>query len=453
MRRALIGLMLVLMSGVSSAALPGFDSQGKELPTLAPMLKEINPAVVNIATFSTARQAQNPLMNDPFFRHFFGQRGQPQQQPDERPRKRQTSAGSGVIVDAKDGIVITNHHVIKDADEIQVSLLDGRVYTAELKGSDPDLDIAVLAIEADNLVDVKLADSEELLVGDFVVAIGNPFGLGQTVTTGIVSALGRSGLGIEGYENFIQTDASINPGNSGGALVNLRGELVGINTAIISPAGGNVGIGFAIPMNMARASMDQILESGEVKRGQIGVGIQDVTPDLQEAFDLENGQQGVLITAVFEGTPAEKAGLEPGDIIIAVEGAATNSASQLRSQIGVKKIGETVKVTVIREGKEKDFKVKVGDPMKVADNPETLHSLLEGVKFEDGPDGEGVVVAQMAPNSELAYAGLRPGDLIYSINRRKVSSVNDLSQVISRDDKQLLLRVIRNGRSFYVVIK
>ena len=452
MQKALIGLTLLLMSGLSAAALPAIDPQGKELPTLAPMLKEINPAVVNIATFSTRQQAQNPLLNDPFFRHFFGQPRQ-QQPQDQRPQKRQQSAGSGVIVDAGNGIVITNHHVIKDADEVQVSLVDGRNYNAEVKGSDPDLDIAVLKIDADNLVDVALADSEVLQVGDFVVAIGNPFGLGQTVTTGIVSALGRSGLGIEGYENFIQTDASINPGNSGGALVNLRGELVGINTAIISPAGGNVGIGFAIPMNMAKASMDQILESGEVKRGQIGVGIQDITPDLQEAFDLKNGQQGVLITAVFDDTPADKAGLQPGDIIVAIDGVSTISSSQLRSQIGVKKIGESVKVSVIRDGKEKTLKVKVGDPMRAGENPATLHTLLEGVSFEDAPGGEGIAITRMTPNSELAYAGLRTGDIIYSVNRRKISSVSDLASVISKDDEQLLLRVIRNGRSFFVVIK
>jgi len=455
MQKALVGLMLLLMSSLSMAALPAFDSQGKTLPTLAPMLKDINPAVVNIATFSTRRQAQNPLMNDPFFRHFFGQPGQPgQQQPrqDERPKKRQQSAGSGVIVDAAKGIVMTNHHVIKDADEIQVSLVDGRNFKAELKGSDPDLDIAILEIKAENLVSVKIADSDKALVGDFVVAIGNPFGLGQTVTTGIVSALGRSGIGA-GYEDFIQTDASINPGNSGGALVNLRGELLGINTAIISPAGGNVGIGFAIPVNMAKASMEQILETGEVKRGQIGVGIQDITPDLQEAFALENGQQGVLITAVFEDTPAEKAGLKPGDIIVAVDGNETASTSQLRSQIGVKKIDDTVKVTVIREGKEKTMRVKVGDPINGNRNAGATNELLQGAQLEDGPNGEGVVIAQLMPRSELAFAGLRAGDIIHSVNRVEVSTVAELNKAVSKDDKQLLLRIIRNGRSFFVVIK
>jgi S1-C subfamily serine protease len=244
-------LLLMLTCQAAQAVLPGTDAQGRPFPSLAPMLKQVNPAVVNISTYSTRESNYNPLLNDPFFRKFFDIPDQSQQEQ-QVPRKRQQSAGSGVIVDAGDGIVMTNYHVVRNADEVNVSLVDGRNYEAKIVGTDPELDIAILEIDADDLTEVRIADSSLLEVGDFVVAIGNPFGLGQTVTTGIVSALGRSGLGIEGYENFIQTDASINPGNSGGALVNLKGELVGINTAIISPAGGNVGIGFAIPVNMAR---------------------------------------------------------------------------------------------------------------------------------------------------------------------------------------------------------
>jgi Do/DeqQ family serine protease len=301
-RSFLLLALWVVLSNSGYAALPQAMPDGKPFPSLAPMIKQVHPAVVNISTFSTQQHSYNPLLNDPFFRHFFNI-------PDQRrfqaqPKKRQQSAGSGVIVDAEDGIVMTNYHVIKEADEVQVSLADGRSFEAKILGVDADLDIAILEVDGKDLVDVTIADSDVLEVGDFVVAIGNPFGLGQTVTTGVVSALGRTGLGIEGYENFIQTDASINPGNSGGALVNLAGELVGINTAIIAPSGGNVGIGFAIPSNMAKASMEQILEHGEVKRGQIGIGIQDITPDLRKAFALENGQGGVLITNVVKGSPA-----------------------------------------------------------------------------------------------------------------------------------------------------
>ena len=258
--------------------------------------------MVNIATFST-QQVYNPLLSDPFFRRFFNIPDD-QAQPQPRAQRRQASAGSGVIVDKDAGTIITNYHVIKGADEIQVSLTDGRTFQAELVGADSEVDIAVLKIKADNLTALPIANSDKLRVGDFVVAIGNPFALGQTITTGVVSALGRTGLGIEGYENFIQTDASINPGNSGGALVNLNGELVGINTAILAPGGGNVGIGFAIPVNMMRNVADQILTAGEVTRGQIGVAIQDITPELQQAFDLDNGQQGVLVTDVLKDSEA-----------------------------------------------------------------------------------------------------------------------------------------------------
>jgi S1-C subfamily serine protease len=251
------------------------------------MLKEVNPAVVNIATFSTNNQSQNPLMNDPFFRKFFNQRGRNMPEM-HQPGKNSDGAGSGVVGGATKGIIMTNYHVVKSSDEVRVSLVDGREFTAEIKGVDPELDIAILKVDAKNLSQVKFGDSNNLDVGDFVVAIGNPFGLGQTVTTGIVSALGRTGLGIEGYENFIQTDASINPGNSAGALVSLEGNLIGINTAIIASSGGNIGIGFAIPVNMAKASMDQILKTGEVKRGQLGISIQDITPELRQAFFKEN---------------------------------------------------------------------------------------------------------------------------------------------------------------------
>ncbi len=449
----LVLLMLGLLHAtLSAAALPTHDAAGNALPSLAPLLKQVNPAVVNISTYSTQQLALNPLLNDPFFRHFFNIPDQRQIQP-RGPQKRQQSAGSGVIVNADDGIVITNYHVIKGADEVRVSLVDGRHFLAKIVGSDPELDIAILKIKAKNLTEIALSDSNRLQVGDFVIAIGNPFGLGQTVTTGVVSALGRTGLGIEGYENFIQTDASINPGNSGGALVNLRGELVGINTAIIAPAGGNVGIGFAIPVNMAKASMDQIVEHGEVKRGLLGITIQDVTPDLREAFNLENGQQGVLISSVNEGSPAEKAGLKAGDIVLKVDGVATHSTGQLRSQVGVREIGELVELTLLRNGKTQRIKVKVGEPDQVTQVSRKLHTLLEGARFDNNPDGKGVVVTELSPNSPALYSGLRQGDLIIGANKRPVKNLNDFKRALSLNKEAVLLHINRGGGSLYLVIR
>ena len=447
-----LALMFALFSSPAAAVLPMVDANGKPYPSLAPMLKKVNPAVVNISTFSTQEVVQNPLLNDPFFRRFFNLPEPPPGGDQQAPRQRQQSAGSGVIVDAGGGIVMTNHHVVRDADEIHVALQDGRSFKAELVGSDPDLDVAILKIDGAGLSEVALADSSQLEVGDFVVAIGNPFGLGQTVTTGVVSALGRSGLGIEGYENFIQTDASINPGNSGGALVNLAGELVGINTAIISPAGGNVGIGFAIPINMARASMDQILEHGEVRRGQIGVGIQDITPDLREAFGLENGQFGVLVTSVLDDSPAARAGLRSGDIIVEVDGRATTSTAQLRSLIGVRKIGDKVRLTLLRGGDRKTLSVEVGEPQAHA-KAGRVPELLAGVGIENSPGGKGVRVLTVAPNSAAANSGLRPGDVIIGANRREVRDVESLQAALADSSGSVLLHVNRNGGSLFIVIR
>jgi Do/DeqQ family serine protease len=430
----------------SFASLPLADSQGQALPSLAPMLKKINPAVVNISTTQTQKTG-NPLLNDPFFRRFFNVPDNYQQ----RSRKA-TSAGSGVIIDAKEGIVVTNHHVVDKADEIEVILNDGRSYQAKLLGSDPEVDIAVLQIKADKLKQLSIADSEQVEIGDFAVAIGNPFGLGQTVTSGVVSALGRSGLGIEGYENFIQTDASINPGNSGGALVNLRGELIGINTAIIAPGGGNVGIGFAIPANMAQASVEQILEHGEVQRGQLGVFIQDLTPELAEAFDLDKQQKGVLISKVMTDSTAEKAGIKEGDVVIKVEDKVIKKASELRNAIGIKRIGDKVKVTLLRDGKERKVTVKISE---TAENPkqELLFKKLKGAQLDNSLDGSGVVVTHVEPGSDAAYAGLRRGDVILAANRLRVTDLDSLRQAIKQGGDKLLLRLNRNGAALFLVIR
>ncbi|GGB94244.1 serine endoprotease DegQ [Marinobacterium zhoushanense] len=451
MKRALklgAAALLAVAALNASAALPVSDSQGKQLPSLAPMLEKVNAAVVNIATFST-QQVYNPLLSDPFFRRFFNI---PEGQAQPRHQRRQASAGSGVIVDQNQGTIITNYHVIKGADEIQVQLLDGRTFEAELIGADPEVDIAVLNIKADRLSALPLADSDSLKVGDFVVAIGNPFGLGQTITTGVVSALGRTGLGIEGFENFIQTDASINPGNSGGALVNLNGELVGINTAIIAPGGGNVGIGFAIPVNMMRNVADQILDVGEVTRGQIGVAIQDLTPELQQAFDIANGQQGVLVTDVIKDSEAEKAGLKAGDLILEVDGKPTPNSGQLRHRIAFTGVGETVRLTLIRESKKMDVDVKVGKSATLTSDVR-LHKLLDGVTFANSPDGRGVVIAELDPQSSAAAAGLRSNDVILSVNRQRVDGMDDLNKVLARVDDKLLLQVRRGNGVFYLVLR
>jgi len=357
----------VLMSGVAAcmpaaesalAAAPIPEAAGGAVPSLAPMLARVTPGVVNIAVRGKAR-TENPLLQDPFFRRFFNL---PQRQQQE---ERETQAtGSGVIVDAAQGYVLTNGHVVDNATRIEVTTKDNRRFTGKLVGRDTETDIALLQIPSQNLVAVPVGDSDRLQVGDFVLAVGNPFGLGQTVTSGIVSALGRSGLGIEGYEDFIQTDASINPGNSGGPLVNLLGQVVGINTAILAPGGGNIGIGFAVPINMARRVMDQIVRYGEVKRGRIGVAIQDLTPELAQAMNT-NQANGAVIARVESGSPAEQAGLRTGDLVVAVNGTPVRSGTQLRNTIGLARIGDQVTLTVDRRGSEYTIPVRI-DPAAAA---------------------------------------------------------------------------------------
>lgn len=438
------------LTPMTLAALPPQDSQGALLPSLAPMVEKTTPAVVNIATKSQVQMQDNPLLRDPFFRRFFD--------VPNMPRQRQTqSLGSGVIVDAVKGYVLTNAHVVDKADEITVTLRDGRTLNAKLIGSDREADVAVVQVPAENLTALPLADSGKLRVGDFVVAIGNPFGLGQTVTSGIVSALGRSGLGIEGYEDFIQTDASINPGNSGGALVNLRGELIGINTAIYAPSGGNVGIGFAIPINMARDIMTQIVTHGQVKRGRLGVAVQDITADLAKAFNLKENQ-GAVIAQVIKGGAADKAGIKTGDIVLQINGRTMRDAADLRNTVGLLRPGEQIKLDILRDGKPRQIKVTLG-----GSEPESRRAQKDSSSGNDTAnlagatiapnEGEGMVVMAVDPASKAARAGLRPGDLIVSINRMVVNNAAEVQQALRAPNRGVLLNVRRGDGAMFIVIQ
>ena len=420
----LVFLFSLLMGQFSCAELStksvGMKLAGQILPSLAPMLEKATPTVVNISSSTTTRSVDNPLFNDPFFRRFFNV-------PEQKQEKQTQSRGSGVIIDARKGYVVTNHHVIEKADKISVTLLDGRQLNAKLIGTDTETDIALLKIPTDNLTALPSANSERLRVGDFVVAIGNPFGLGQTVTSGIVSALGRSGLGIEGYEDFIQTDASINPGNSGGALVNLRGELIGINTAIIAPGGGNVGIGFAIPSNMMNQVVGHLVEYGEVRRGTIGIRIQDLTPELANAFGLK-GKKGALIASVEQGTPAERAGLRASDLITAINNKPVYSASDVRNSVGLLRIGERIKVTIIRKGRTRHLYATIAGTHRLEGGKISLY--LKGAVLKDTADG--IQVYKVIQNSNAWKVGLRWGDVIIGFNRRKINNLEDFTQRFSR---------------------
>ena len=445
--RFTLSCLVFLFSLSASAALPVMDSQGERLPTLAPMLERVTPAVVNIATTGVVSMQQNPLLNDPFFRFFFDLPEQPQQ--------RQTqSLGSGVVVDAAKGYILTNNHVIEHADVIRVTLRNGETHEAKLIGTDPDSDVAVIQIEGKNLTAVPLANSSQVRVGDFVVAIGNPFGLGQTVTSGIVSATGRTGLGIHGFEDFIQTDASINPGNSGGALVNLNGELVGINTAILSRSGGNIGIGFAIPINMANDIMQQLIAHGKVERGRLGAQAQDLTPELAQAFNIKY-RQGAVITQVEGDSAADRAGLRVGDIVTEVNDKPVRDAATLRNTIGLLRVGQEVKLKVLREGKSKTLVAKVEEPTWTTQGGERIHAQLTGTvlaNLDDARRGQGVLIAEVEPGSPAWRNGLRKGDLIVSANRKPVESVEQLQQIAARS-QTLLLNLQRGNSALFLYLK
>lgn len=443
-------LFLISSASVSYAMLP-FSVDGQPLPTLAPMLEQVTPAVVNIATSGKVVQ-QSPLFNDPFFRRFFDV-------PQQQRERRRTGLGSGVIFDAKNGYIVTNSHVIEKADDIVVTLSDGRKFDATVVGTDPGADIAIIQVKAKNLTAVKFAKFSETRVGDFVVAIGNPFGLGQTVTSGIVSALGRSGLGIEAYENFIQTDASINPGNSGGALVNLRGELIGINTAIIGPSGGSVGIGFAIPTDMVQQISAQLIDHGEVRRGRLGFTAQDLTPELAEAFDIKQNK-GVVVARVEDDSAAAKAGLRAGDVIIAVNGEAVDDSADVRNMIGLIRVGTTINLKIVREGKTKELKAIIEERKTSSRLGKSFTEKLDGAELtlseidrRDGGSQQVIIISKLEAGSAAALAGLRGGDIILSVNKVPVESFKQFEKAIKAGKNGLLLNIQRGRRALFLLIR
>jgi len=433
-------LVCCAWSAIAFAQIPAQVGQ-TPVPSLAPMLKRVTPAIVNIATKGTVQQ-ENPLLNDPFFRRFFDVPNVP------RERSFQ-SAGSGVIVDAKNGYIITNAHVIENADEITVTLLDNRSLKAKVIGKDTGSDVAVLQVKSTNLAEIPIADSDRAEVGDFVVAIGNPFGLGHTVTSGIVSALGRSGINPEGYEDFIQTDASINPGNSGGALVDLNGALVGVNSAILSRSGGNIGIGFAIPSNMMKTVMNQLIKYGEVKRGVLGVNIQTLTPDIAESMGLDN-TQGALVSQVLEGSAAEKAGLQAGDVVTAINGRAVKDAAGLRNTIGLLSVGDRVDITLLRDGKPRKVTAVVAERDATAEAKASgAHAGLEGAELADAANGGGVVIRSIAEGSPAAQRGLRANDVIVGVGRTRITNLDEFNR--ATEGAAAFVLQIRRGSAVLVI--
>jgi Do/DeqQ family serine protease len=444
---ACAALVWVCLTAVGYAAVPA-DSRG--LPTLAPLVSQVTPAVVNISVVTRAPMEDNPLLRDPFFRRFFNL--------PERAQREQ-AAGSGVIVDAARGYVLTNHHVVKDAEQVLVTLKDRRQFQARIVGSDPGTDVAVLQIEARDLTALRFGDSDQLNVGDYVIAIGNPFGIGQTVTSGIVSALGRSGLSPEGYEDFIQTDASINPGNSGGALVNLRGELIGINSAIIGPAGGNVGIGFAVPSNMAHGVLTQIARYGEVRRGRLGIEMADLNAEIAKKLGTPL-LDGVVITAVQSGSPAEKAGLRERDIVTGLNGRPLHAAAELRARLALTPVGDEVELRVLRANESRNIRVRIAPLQPVSSTDGQAVPQLPGMRVVEIERGsplyqriQGLVVSGVDENSRAWQAGFRPGDILYAVNRRRVRTLAEFYTALRGAERGYTVSLRRGDFDLTIVVR
>lgn len=446
-----LGLSVLAMPAVSQATLPT-AVDGQTLPSLAPMLEKVRPAVVSIAV-EGKKETKGSRANIPDeFEFFFG--------PDmfgERGGSRAfRGEGSGVIINAEKGYVVTNNHVIDSAEKITVKLEDGREFKAKLMGADPLSDVALIQIEKpQNLTEIKIADSDKLRVGDFTVAIGNPFGLGQTVTSGIVSALGRStGNSDEGYESYIQTDAAVNRGNSGGPLINLNGELIGINTAIISPSGGNAGIAFAIPSNMANNLVQQIIEFGEVKRGLLGIKGGELNADLAKAFNV-NAQQGAFISEVMNDSAAAKAGLKAGDVIVGLNGQKIRSFAELRAKVATTGAGKEIEVTYLRDGKENRAKVTLQSDEQTKTTANSLLPTLKGAEFSNYNEKgiKGVEISKVEKDSVAEQRGFRKGDVIVGVNRRAVENIGDLRKALDEKPSAIALNILRDGSNFFVIIQ
>lgn len=444
--------LIALGLSISLATLPNAfavfpsipTSENAQQPSLAPMLETVLPSVVSIKVEGTA-QMQTNMPEE--FRRFFGY-------PDSQSRAF-SGQGSGVIIDGEKGYIVTNNHVIENADKITVTLNDGHEYTAKLIGKDPLSDIALIKIEeAKKLTAIALADSDKLRVGDYVVAIGNPFGIGQTVTSGIISALARSGLNMNGFENFIQTDASINQGNSGGALVNLNGELVGINTAIIAPSGGNIGIGFAIPSNMVKNLTSQLIEYGEVKRGVLGIKGNELTSDIAKAFDLDV-QKGAFVSEVLEDSAAKAAGIKSGDVIVSMDGKPVDSFAELRAKIATTGAGRTVQLGIIRDGKTITVSVKLKNSDESTSEAKSLHPALEGATLSNGnvKGQKGVLIESITKNSPASRLSLQKGDLITGVNKQRITNIADLRKIIDSKPSAIALNIVRGDSQLYLILR
>lgn len=431
----------------ASAALPSQVPGQEAIPSLAPMLEKVLPAVVSVQVEGTARQSQRIPEE---LKKYFGEEAPDQQaQPFE-------GLGSGVIIDAAKGYILTNNHVISQADKISVQLNDGREFDAKLIGGDDQSDIALLQVQnPSNLTQIAIADSDKLRVGDFAVAVGNPFGLGQTATSGIVSALGRSGLNLEGLENFIQTDASINRGNSGGALLNLNGELIGINTAILAPGGGSIGIGFAIPSNMAKTLSQQLIQFGEVKRGLLGIKGMEMSADIAKAFKL-NVQRGAFVSEVLPNSGSAKAGVKSGDVIVSLNDKPLSSFAELRSRIATTEPGAKVKLGLIREGKPLTVEVTLDKSTSSSASAEQISPALQGATLTDGQlknGTKGISVTNVEKSSPAAQAGLHQDDVIIGVNRTRVQSIAEMRKVLESKPAVIALQIIRGNDTLYILLR